>query len=101
MIQSELEISAEEIETALITPNDVLAQLHIALLKVCSIRSSLSLSLKYVFPCWNLFFGCLRGFVVMERVGMLICKFNDVPEAERISFRSSRKSGLTGGFGGF
>lgn len=99
MIQSELEISAEEIETALITPNDVLAQLHIALLKVCSMRSSLSL--KYVFPCCNLFFGCLRGFVVTERVGMLICKFNDVPEAERISFRSSRKSGLTGGFGGF
>lgn len=33
IIQSGLGISAEEIETALITPNDALAQLHIALLK--------------------------------------------------------------------
>ncbi|XP_020097853.1 DDT domain-containing protein DDR4-like [Ananas comosus] len=33
LIQSDLKISAEEIEMALISPNDALAQLHIALLK--------------------------------------------------------------------
>lgn len=34
VIESNLKISAEEIETALIEPNDSLSQLHMALLKV-------------------------------------------------------------------
>lgn len=54
IIQSGLGISAEEIEMALITPNDALAQLHIALLKVCSICASFS-PFNMFFVLWNLF----------------------------------------------
>ncbi|XP_028113477.1 DDT domain-containing protein DDR4-like [Camellia sinensis] len=34
VIESKMKVSAEDIETALITPNNLLAQLHIMLLKV-------------------------------------------------------------------
>ena len=50
VIEINMKVSAEEIETALITPNSLLAQLHIALLKV--LVSSLFVNC-YLFDFFN------------------------------------------------